>query len=110
MDLNDDIFEGLDENTECEECEITYTNAEQEEPAEPEKPEKQENKWALRDRLRSKAAWSSFIGAITLVISAFNLWDSIGITQWQFKVTVTAIGTVLTAFGIWNDPTSKGRF
>lgn len=69
-----------------------------------------ESKWALRGRLRSKAAWASVVGSIILVMTAFNLWDCIGITQVQFKVLMTAIGTILTEFGIFNDPTSKKRF
>ena len=69
-----------------------------------------ESKWALRDRFRSKAAWASVVGSIILVMTAFNLWDSIGITQVQFKVLMTAIGTILTEFGIFNDPTSRDRF
>lgn len=107
MDLNDDIFEGLDKHTECEECEITYTNLA---PEEPEKQEKQESKWALRDRLRSRALWAALAGLLVTVLSAFDAWEYIGITAPQFQGILTAIGAVLAAFGVFNDPTSKGRF
>lgn len=104
MDLNEDIFEGLEENTECEECEITYTNVEQEEPGAPEK------KWALRDRLRSRALWAALAGLLVTVLSAFDVWGAIGITAPQLQGILTAIGAVLAAFGVFNDPTERERF
>jgi uncharacterized membrane protein len=128
MDLNDDIFEGLEEdtergeceitytnvapeeNTECGECEITYTNAEPAEPAAPEEPEKKEHKWALRDRLRSRALWAALAGLLVTVLSAFDIWDAIGITAPQLQGILTAMGAVLAAFGVFNDPTERDRF
>lgn len=102
MDLNDDIFEGLDENT-CDECEITYTNLAPE-------PKKPEGKWALRDRLRSRALWAALAGLLVTVLSAFDVWDAIGITAPQLQGILTAMGAVLAAFGVFNDPTERDRF
>lgn len=110
MDLNEDIFEGLDENTNCGECEITYTNAAPEEPEASEEPEKQENKWALRDRLRSRALWAALAGLIITLLGAFDVWDAIGITAPQIKEILSAMGAVLAAFGVFNDPTERDRF
>ena len=104
MDLNDDIFEGLDENTDCGECEITYTNLA------PEEPEKTDGKWALRDRLRSRALWAALAGLLITILSAFDVWDAIGITAPQLQGILTAIGAVLAAFGVFNDPTERERF
>ena len=68
------------------------------------------NKWALRDRLRSKALWAAVAGLVVTILSALDAWEAIGITAPQFTQILTAIGAVLTAFGIFNDPTSKDRF
>ena len=69
-----------------------------------------ENKWALRDRLRSKALWAAVAGLIVVICSAFDLWDKLGVTQPELQAIFTAVGAVLTAFGVFNDPTSRDRF
>ena len=69
-----------------------------------------ESKWALRDRLRSKALWAAVAGLIVVICSAFDLWDKIGITQPELQAIFTAVGAVLTAFGVFNHPTSRDRF
>ena len=71
---------------------------------------KTESKWALRGRLRSKAAWASIAGLIIVICGAFDLWDKIGIEQTALQAIFTAVGAVLTAFGVWNDPTEADRF
>lgn len=72
-------------------------------PAEP-------GKWALRDRLRSKVLWAAVIGCIMTVFSALHLWDKIGITAEGFSEIVAAVGAVLAAFGVFNDPTNREGF
>ena len=69
-----------------------------------------ESKWALRDRLRSKALWAAVAGLIVVICSAFDLWGKFGITQPELQAIFTAVGAVLTAFGVFNDPTSRDRF
>ena len=80
-------------------------------PNEPEdqKPESV-NKWSLRDRLRSKVLWASLIGCLITVFSVFGVWQKIGISSEQFSDVVGAVGGVLAAFGILNDPTERGMF
>lgn len=68
------------------------------------------NKWALRDRLRSKVLWAAVIGCIMTVFSALHLWDKIGITAEGFSEIVAAVGAVLAAFGVFNDPTNREGF
>lgn len=75
----------------------------------PTQPE-DENKWALRDRLRSEVLWAAVIGCIMTVFSAFGVWEKIGITADGFREVVAAVGAVLAAFGVFNDPTERGRF
>lgn len=69
-----------------------------------------ENKWALRDRLKSKVLWAAVVGCIMTIFSAFGLWDKIGITAAGFSEVVAAIGAVLAAFGVFNDPTNREGF
>ncbi len=76
------------------------------EPVEPEKPKQ----WALRDRLRSKVLWASVVGLIMTVFSAFNLWDRLGIAPDGFREFVAAVGAVMAAFGVFNDPTNREGF
>ncbi|MBR0060137.1 MAG: hypothetical protein IJP68_01530 [Selenomonadaceae bacterium] len=68
------------------------------------------NKWALRDRLRSKVLWAAIVGCIMTIFSAFGIWDKIGITATGFSEVVAAIGAVLAAFGVFNDPTNREAF
>jgi len=110
MDLNDDIFEGLTEtgaDAVHEASVITCTNIAPEAPEEPKEPE---SKWALRDRLRSRALWAALAGLLITILGAFDVWDAIGITEPELKGILTAIGSLLAAFGVFNDPTERTRF
>ena len=69
-----------------------------------------ENKWDLRGRLRSRVLWAAIAGCIMTILSAFDVWDKIGITAQGFSEIVAAIGAVLAAFGVFNDPTSREVF
>ena len=69
-----------------------------------------DGKWALRDRLRSKVLWAAVIGCIMTVFSAFGVWERIGITADGFREVVAAVGAVLAAFGVFNDPTNREGF
>lgn len=92
-----------EEILECEDCNIEYTEIE--EPAE--EPVK---KWALRDRLRSRALWAAMAGLLITVLSAFDVWECIGIDEPKLQAIFTSVGTLLAAFGVFNDPTSRERF
>ena len=67
-------------------------------------------RWALRGRLRSRVLWASVVGLIMVVFSAFGLWERIGITADGFREIVGAVGGVLAAFGVFNDPTNREGF
>lgn len=60
-----------------------------------------------QNRLISKAAWVSVVALVLLVGNAFSLWDKIGITGDAAQAILNAALAVLTAFGIFNDPTNK---
>lgn len=74
------------------------------------KAEPHVSKWALRDRLRSKVLWAAVVGCIMTIFSAFGLWEKLGITAEHFSEVVAAVGAVLAAFGVFNDPTNKEGF
>ena len=80
-----------------------YENSEENENIQP-------RQWALRDRLRSKVLWASVVGLIMTVFSAFNLWDKLGIAPDGFREFVAAVGAVMAAFGVFNDPTNREGF
>lgn len=60
-----------------------------------------------QNRFRSWALWVSVAGALWVIASAFGLTDKIGLEESTFKVVLDAIGTILIAFGIVNNPTDK---
>lgn len=60
-----------------------------------------------RSRWKSWALWVSILGAVSIVFSALGVWEKIGITSDAFETIVTAVGAILTAFGIVNNPTDK---
>lgn len=64
----------------------------------------------MKERLRSWAVWLSVFGAVGVILNAFGVFERIGIDSATFDVIVNAVGTVLIAFGILNNPTDKTGF
>lgn len=69
-----------------------------------------ENKINIKDRLKSWAVWVSVLGALGVILNAFGVFEKIGIDSTTFDVIVNAVGTILIAFGILNNLTSKDCF
>lgn len=67
-------------------------------------------KWELKDRLRSKVLWAAVIGGVIQIITLLGLWDKIGITSEVFKGVSVAVGAILEAFGVFNNPTDRNAF
>ena len=61
-------------------------------------------------RWRSWAVWLSVLGAVWTILNAVGLTEKWGIQESTFKTVVDAIGVILIAFGILNDPTNKVHF
>lgn len=59
----------------------------------------------MQNRFKSWALWVSVAGAVWTILSAFGLTEKIGITESLFKTVLDAVGVVLIAFGIVNNPT-----
>jgi uncharacterized membrane protein len=64
----------------------------------------------VKDRLKSWAVWTSVFGALAVILNAFGVFEKIGIDSTSFDMVVNAVGSVLIAFGILNNPTDKTAF
>lgn len=67
-------------------------------------------KWALRDRLRSKVVWMGVAAEIISILAVVGLLKKFDITPTAVETIVFGIIKILELFGIFNDPTSRGRF
>lgn len=64
----------------------------------------------MKKRLTSWATWLSVLGLVGLVLSNFGILEKVGLDLGGWKILVDAIGSVLVAFGILNNPTDRDRF
>lgn len=59
----------------------------------------------IQKRWRSKVLWMSVIAQVIALLSAFGLWQWIGVTEdWVNKIVIIVMG-MLTTLGIFNNPT-----
>lgn len=98
----DDIEKSLAEGKEAEKIDFTFSSTDADVPV--------ESKWALKDRLKSPVLWSALVGCVATIFSVLGIWEKIGITSEQFSNIVGAIGVMLTAFGVINDPNNREGF
>lgn len=63
-----------------------------------------------QNRFKSWALWVSVAGALWVIASAFGLTEKMGIDEGTFKKVLDAIGSILIAFGICNNPTDSESF
>ena len=63
-----------------------------------------------QNRFRSWALWVSVAGAVWVIASNFGITEKIGITEGTFHNILDAIGSILIAFGICNNPTDRDNF
>lgn len=64
----------------------------------------------LKDRLRSWAVWLSVLGAVGVVLNSLGIFEKWGIDSTAWNVCVNALGSILIAFGILNNPTDRDHF
>ena len=60
-----------------------------------------------QNRFKSWALWTSVLGALWLILSTLGVTEQLGIEESTFKTVLDAVGAILTAFGIVNNPTNK---
>lgn len=63
-----------------------------------------------QNRLKSWALWVAVLGLVWNILDLFGLPQQWGIEEGTFKAVVDALGVVLVAFGIFNNPTDKAHF
>lgn len=64
----------------------------------------------VQNRFKSWALWVSVAGAVWVILSTFGITEKIGITESTFKTILDAVGSILIAFGICNNPTDRENF
>ena len=62
---------------------------------------------SMRERLSSPALWAAVLGLLGLVLEAAGVFEKLGITGENRDAVITAVGAVLSAFGIINNPTDR---
>lgn len=62
-----------------------------------------------QNRFKSWALWVSVAGALWTILTAFGVTEAIGITETAFTQVLDAVGAILIAFGIVNNPTDKSN-
>ena len=62
------------------------------------------------NRFKSWATWVGVAGALWTLLSVFGVPEKIGITSDGWNAALTALGSLLTLFGIVNNPTDKEHF
>lgn len=63
----------------------------------------------MQNRFKSWALWVSVFGALWTIMSAFGITEAIGLTESNFTTLLDAVGAVLIAFGIVNNPTDPAH-
>ena len=63
-----------------------------------------------QNRFKSWALWVSVAGAAWVIASAFGLPERIGLEEGTFHRILDALGAILIAFGICNNPTDPQNF
>ncbi len=61
---------------------------------------------AKQNRWKSWPMWLGILSALWMLASSLGLPQQIGLTNETFNNIVSAIGTILTLFGVVNNPTN----
>lgn len=60
-----------------------------------------------QSRWKSAVMWGAIISQIISIIGLLGLWNTIGMSSDTFQGVATAVLSILTLFGVLNNPTSK---
>lgn len=67
-------------------------------------------KVSIKERLKSWAVWLSVFGAVGVILNSTGVFQNLGIDSTAWDIIVNAVGSILIAFGILNNPTDKTGF
>ena len=62
-----------------------------------------------QNRFKSWALWLSVIGALWTILSVFGITEQFGVTHETWTMIFDALGAILIAFGIVNNPTDRAH-
>jgi len=62
------------------------------------------------NRLKSKTAWVAVFALVGFILGNYGLYDKIGLTDQSYQTVINLLFAVLTAFGIFNNPTDSENF
>ena len=63
-----------------------------------------------QSRYKSWALWLSVFGALGVILNATGVFEKVGLDSSSWEIIINAVGSVLIAFGILNNPTNKTGF
>ena len=61
-------------------------------------------------RFKSWATWVAVAGAVWVLLSAFGVPEKLGVTADGWSAALDVLGSMLTLFGIVNNPTDRENF
>jgi uncharacterized membrane protein len=64
----------------------------------------------MQSRLKSPMVWTAIFALMFFVLKTYGLLAPIGLTEDSYKELTTLLFAVLTALGIFNNPTDKENF
>ena len=62
------------------------------------------------ERLKSKVVWVSISALVLFILKNYGLLDVVGLTAESYNELTTLIFAVVTALGIFNNPTDRRFF
>lgn len=60
-------------------------------------------------RLKSRVLWVSVLGLLGLILEMTGVFGKLGLDSAEWDMIITSVGSVLTAFGIVNNPTARSH-
>lgn len=60
-------------------------------------------------RMKSWALWVSVLGLLGMILQNTGVFAKIGLNNETWEMIITLVGSILTAFGIVNNPTEKKK-
>ena len=96
----------------CKDCEIKYSDEAVTAKTDtvPTNATETPSKWALKGRLKSWALWVSVLGAVGIILDNIGIFARFGLDGDKWTLIINAVGGILVAFGILNDPTNPVGF
>ena len=65
---------------------------------------------SIKERLKSWVVWTDILAAVFIILNHTGVLAHIGITANEWGILVDAVGSLLIAFGVLNNPTDRDHF